>query len=330
MPGFAHMSQPAWTFFSFAIVLVATVTVGAYAIPDIPSKGRTAQRKMSLRDTLVQLDLLGGFIGIVSLVLINFAWNQAPIASWREPYVYATLIIGIALIPLFFYIELRISPQPLLPLSALTSDVGFVLACLACGWASFGIWFYYTWQTFELLRHGGASPLLATAYMCPEGVSGAVASVTTGFLLGRLRPAWVMTIALVAFTLGSVLIATAPVHQIYWGQTFFATIVIAWGMDMSFPAATVIMSDTLPKEHQGVGASLVNTVVNYSISLGLGFAGTVEVHVGRYGDPQTREELLRGFRGGYYMGIGLAGLGLIVSIVFLSRGYWSARDKKGG
>jgi len=38
---------------------------------------------------------------------------------------------------------------------------------------------------------------------------------------------------------------------------------------MSFPAATVILSNTLPREEQGVGASLVATIVNYSTSIGL-------------------------------------------------------------
>jgi len=156
-----------WAFFSFAIILAATAVAGFYAIPDIPSKTRDTFH--SLQDLAIQLDLLGGFIGVLSLILINFAWNQAPIAGWHAPYVYVALLVGLLLVPVFFYIELHYSSFPLLPLAALDGDVAWVLACLACGWASFGIWFYYTFQTFELLRHGGAGPLLTLAYMCPEG-----------------------------------------------------------------------------------------------------------------------------------------------------------------
>ena len=68
------------------------------------------------------------------------------------------------------------------------------------------------------------------ADLAHAGISGAVASVATGLLLGRLRPASVMTIALAAFLVGTILIATASPDQIYWGQTFFATMVISWGM----------------------------------------------------------------------------------------------------
>ena len=92
---------------------------------------------------------------------------------------------------------------------------------------------------------------------------------------------------------------------------------------MSFPAATIILSNSVSKRHQGIAASLINTVVNYSISLGLGFAGTVEVHVDRGG--KTPEDVLRGYRGAWYLGIGLAGAGMVVSIIFWIRGSWKDR-----
>lgn len=88
-------------------------------------------------------------------------------------------------------------------------------------------------------------------------------------------------------------------------------------MDMSFPAATLILSNAVKREHQGIAASLVNTVVNYSISLGLGFAGTVEVNVNRGGG--SKADLLRGYRGAWYVGCGLAVMGLGISVVFLLR-----------
>lgn len=71
-----------------------------------------------------------------------------------------------------------------------------------------------------------------------------------------------MIIALCAFLTGSILIATLPVHQIYWAQIFVTTLVTPFGMDMSFPAATLVVSDSVEKSKQGVAASLVNTIVS--------------------------------------------------------------------
>ena len=85
-------------------------------------------------------------------------------------------------------------------------------------------------------------------------------------------------------------------------------------MDMSFPAATILLSDRMGKEYQGLAASLVNTFVNYSISIGLGFAALVETRVNDGGTSPS--ELLKGFRGALYMGIGLSSLGVFVAFVF--------------
>lgn len=124
-----------WVFWSLAITLAIIVVVASYVLPEPPQKNRET---LSLSDKVKMLDLRGALVGITALVLFNFAWNQAPIVGWQKPYVYVVMIIGILLVPLFFYIELRVARSPLVPFDALSADVGFVIACIACGWSSFG------------------------------------------------------------------------------------------------------------------------------------------------------------------------------------------------
>lgn len=318
---FAQLAWWPWSFWSFGITLAVIAVVAAFAIPE-PQVRPPIPR--SLKALVDELDLIAGAVGITALVLFNFAWNQAPIVGWNSAYVCVCLVLGLALMPVFFYLEIKVAPYPLIPFSVLNSTNAFVLGCIACGWANFGIWVYYLWQILETLR--GASPLLGSAYLSPIVVSGAIAALATGYLLGHLRPAWLMVIALCAFLVGNLLIATVPPDQIYWGQIFVTTLVAPLGMDMSFPAATVYLSNTIEKSKQGVAASLVNTIVNYSISLGLGFAGTVEVHINHGG--QTPGETLHGYRGALYMGTGLAGFGLALSITFVAKTYWDDYKKQ--
>lgn len=124
-----------WAFWAQAIVLACMAVIGFFVIPAPPPR---SEQHRPLREKLQDLDLPGAVVGITSLVLINFAWNQAPIVGWQEPYVYILLLIGFLLIFVFFYIELRVSRAPLIPFDALNSNVSLVLACVACGWASFG------------------------------------------------------------------------------------------------------------------------------------------------------------------------------------------------
>ena len=91
---------------------------------------------------------------------------------------------------MFFWLELKVSSNPLVPFSVFTSTNAFVLSCIACGWGSFGIWVYELWTILIVLR--GSSPLLASAYLSPLVISGAIAAIATGFLLERVRPAWLM------------------------------------------------------------------------------------------------------------------------------------------
>ncbi|KAI0393431.1 major facilitator superfamily transporter [Xylariaceae sp. FL0594] len=302
-----------WFFFALALWLVVLIVLASVAIPDLPRKDAAfAEGGVTLKKLSDELDLPGAVTGVVSLVLFNFAWNQAPIAGWKTPETIVPLVLGLAIFGLFTYVESRVASKPLLPFDAINADVAFVLGVVACGWATFGIWILYYVQILQSIRH--LTSLLTVAWMAPLAVSGAAAALITGLLLGplRVRPPVVMTLALAAFTIGITLIATVPPDQIYWGQIFVCNIVIPFGMDMSFPAATLILSDAVKREHQGIGASLVNTVVNYGISLGVGFAGTVEANVAN-GDQ------LRGYRGGMYFGIGISTLGLGVCVVFLIR-----------
>ena len=245
-----------WAFYSLSLVLATAAIVSHFVIPNRVS-GTMENTKLSLWQLIEKLDILGGSVGIIALTMINFAWNQAPATSWAKPSVISTLILGICLVPVFFLIETRVSSSPLLPLDIITCDIGFVIACISCGWATFGIWIYYSFQFFQQIR--GSGPLLTSAYYAPAAISGAVASIITGLLLQVLHPAWVMTFSLTSFTIASVLIATAPPLQTYWSQTFLSMIVVTWGIDMSFPAATIIMSNAVKPEHQGIAASLVMT-----------------------------------------------------------------------
>lgn len=245
-----------WAFYSLALVLATAAIVSHFVIPDQISK-TVDRNRLGFWQLLEKLDVLGGSVGIIGLSLFNFAWNQAPSTSWAEPSIITTLILGICFVVGFFLIETRVSSSPLLPLDIISVDIGFVIACVSCGWATFGIWIYYTFQFFQQIR--GSDPLLTSAYFVPAAVSGALASIITGLLLQILHPAWVMTFSLTSFTVATVLVATAPVHQTYWAQTFVSMIFITWGIDMSFPAATIIMSDTVKPENQGIGASLIMT-----------------------------------------------------------------------
>lgn len=215
-----------WAYWIMGITCVLAAIASRLIVPLQDSDRRTDH------DTPGQLDPWGSITGVVGLVLINFAWNQGPVVGWSTPYTYVLLIVGLLTLGGFFYIELHTS-HPLLPIRSLSKETLYVLACIAGGWSCFGIWVYYSWQFSMVLR--GYSPLSAVAQFAPCGISGIIAAFSNSFLLTRMGPEYVMFFALLAFTVGSILMATAPVGQTYWIQTFLSVIIMPWGMVRLLP-----------------------------------------------------------------------------------------------
>ncbi|KAH2878735.1 hypothetical protein KXV31_004990 [Aspergillus fumigatus] len=223
----------------------------------------------------LQFDYIGSVLGVAGLLLLNISWNQAPIDGWSTPYVYVLLIGGFLVLGLFVLQERR-AP-------GIRSWINFAMCLL--------------WIQQCSSRQGpsqGILPALATPYL--------MAVITSG---------WLMAIACAAFLGGCILQSTAPVEQSYWMNTFWSFVIMAWGMDISFPASTTILSDAVPVKHQGASASLVNTVINYSIAIGLGIAGTVEAEVSHQGVNQ-----LRGYRAALWSSVGLAALAFGIALVY--------------
>ncbi|RDW66493.1 hypothetical protein BP6252_10128 [Coleophoma cylindrospora] len=309
---FAQEAWWPWAYWTLSIFCMLLAVVALLAIPAVDEGEfrRTVSRGgVGLKARFQQLDGFGMMAGVCGLVLINFAWNQGPIVGWGTPYVYAILIVGVLIIGAFFYIEEHV-PNPLVPVRELSRDTFFVLGCIACGWGCFGIWIFYLWQFLEEIRN--VTPLLGSAMLAPTAISGLTASIACGFLLSRLGPPVIMLCSMTAFCLGNILLSCVPVSQTFWAQTFVSIVIMPWGMDMSFPSATIVLSNAMPREHQGVAASLINTVVNYSISIGLGIAGLAEVSVNDGG-----KDLLKGYRAAWYVGIALAGSGILLAFIFI-------------
>lgn len=283
-----------YAFFALSLLLIVITVASLLIIPGglSPERGRVPVR--GFKALCTELDILGALTGVSGLALISVSWNQASVNGWQNLYVPTLLVAGSLLCVIFVLVE-KHAKKPLIPLEAINSGVVFVLAAVFCGWGCFGIYIYYIWGFYEVLR--GASPLLATAMHSPIIVSGVAAAITTGMIIHRVGPAVVMALALLAFTIGTTLIATAPINQTYWTQTFLCNLIITWGMDLSFPAATLMLSDLVSSEHQGIAASLVTTVVNYSGALALGVAGTVELQINNGG--VTPEDILKGYRGAW-------------------------------
>lgn len=87
-------------------------------------------------------DWLGTLFALTGLILVNFAWNQAGVVGWSEPYNGVLLGVGLICIGIFLYVERKVA-YPLIPVDIWTPQNSVVIGCIALGWSSFGIWNFY-------------------------------------------------------------------------------------------------------------------------------------------------------------------------------------------
>jgi MFS family permease len=288
-----------------ALCLVVAAVAASSVIPPTPERGPSDAN---------QVDVLGAVVVVLGLVAIVFACNQGPIDGWDVPYVYLSLIIGFGLIGLFVYIESR-TTFPIMPLDVWTQP-GFpgVISCMMFGWASFGVWNFYAVQLMEVQR--GSTPLATSAQVVPLLLLGVCATLVMWTLHHRVKSQSLLCAAMCAFCAGNVLIALCPVDSSYWTYLFASMCITPFGMDLSYPAASLIVSNALPSERQGVGASMINAAVNLSVSIGLGLAGTVERYVHDEATHAGGTGSMHGPHSALYVGIGLAGMGILIALFF--------------
>ncbi|PYH48157.1 putative transporter [Aspergillus saccharolyticus JOP 1030-1] len=296
----------AWWPWIFWITAMISAGLSVIAYGTVPSAAHAASDADPQPDvTGPTFDWTGTLVGVSGLLLFNVAWNQAPSVGWNSATCITLATLGFVLILLFPFIERR-AQQPLIPISRLSTESGFVLIVIALSWSSFGILTFYLTRFLTDIRH--ATPLNAAAQFIPVPIAGCIASYLNSFLLHRgASPVNVLAFSCIWFTVGAALLATLPIHQSFWVQVFWIQVLAPLGIDLSFPSATLLISELVPRNQLGVAASLIATTVYYSQSIGLGIAGTVEAYV-------ADDELLQGYRGAAYTGIGLSGMGLVVAL----------------
>lgn len=299
-----------WAYFSTGISMCFALGLTWWSAPKVSA----------LADSAADVDWIGCGLSVSGLVLLNFVLNQAPIVGWDTPYVIALIVISVVVLAVFIWYELHIPKTPLIPPAVLKAPrLLTVLLMKSLGWGSFGILFFHYFTFLMDFRH--YNPLEAGASITHCYLFGSVAAVACGYAIRHIPIHFILIFSMVCFTGASVMQAVTPVDQTYWALTFPTWIVSVLSTDSSFPSGSIILSEHLPPEYQGMAGSLINTVVNYSNSLFLGLSTTVETQY----QKMYPDNPLIAFRAAMYFAIGLAAAGLLLSIAFTGLEMWEGK-----
>lgn len=289
-----------WLFICIAVVSAALFVALVVALP-----------REDPVDNSGSIDYMGALLGLSALVLFNFAWNQAPSVGWKTSYVIIITALSVLTFIAFLAWESKFAQEPIMPLSVFKAPTFTALIFVVLmTYMSFGIslWYMVAWQ--QLLRHW--SVLHLAAGWSPFCVGASMAVGLAAWLIPRLQAQYIMAIGVLTCLVSNLLLATMPERQIYWAQTFPAILIGSICPDFVYVAAQIIASNSVGKREQGVAGSLIGTLNLYGVSLGLGFAGTVEVELVKNGASDVEA-----YRAALYFGAALALTALILDLGFV-------------
>ncbi|KAK9371394.1 major facilitator superfamily domain-containing protein [Lipomyces kononenkoae] len=276
-----------------------------------------------------KVDYAGVALGLGGLLLFNIVWNQAPSVGFGTPYVIVMLVLSVLLITSFFVWESRFASEPIMPLTVFnTPSFNALIFVILFIYMSVGIslWYMVAWQ--QLIR--GWTVLQVAIGWIPFGIGASMAVSLAAWLIPRLDAQYVLALGCLTSVISTVLLATMPEQQLYWAQVFPSTFIGSFCPDFVYVAAQIIASNSVGKREQGVAGSLIGTLNLYGNSLGLGFAGTIEVQIAKY-----RASEVLGFRSALWFGAALATTALILDLIFVrmpkdDREGWESSEKRNG
>lgn len=294
-----------WNYYAFAIFSFLVGILTYICMPDF-------EPQLNEDGTEQGVDLIGSFLGVSAMVLFNFSWNQAPVAGWNSAYIITLLVVGFVLFLVFGIWEIHFAKDPILPSIVLKSPrlIG-ILLIIFVGWGAFGINIYHGATLLLEFRH--YSLFAAGAMLTPAPVMGLFAAFSCAVFISRHTVEWILLASMLSFVAMSVVEATAKIDESFFRNTLGLGIVAAFGMDWSFPAASIMLSEELPRHYQGMAGSLVTVMMNYGISIFLGVAGTVEQQL----TLQRPDDTWRAWRGAMYFSVGISGLGATIAAFFV-------------
>lgn len=209
---------------------------------------------------------------------------------------------------------MKVAKEPILPFNIWTApSFGILLLVIFFSFMSIQIFFWYM-NIYMITIREDTLIQVGVQYL-PLTIGGCAMAFVAAWLVTRVPAQVIICAGCLATLTCNVLVATIPQRLSYWAMGFPALVLSACTIDLIVTSAQIICNNSVPIKYQGVAGSLVGTLLSYGMSTGMGFAGTVEVHVN--GGGGSKEELLHGYHMAAYVGVGLAAISVILGAVLI-------------
>ncbi|KAL6915589.1 hypothetical protein FSHL1_007040 [Fusarium sambucinum] len=294
-----------WIFGSTAILLSFMSLAAQLTIPALsPAQDSSDSEAPSIR----QFDYVGAGLASIGSTLIIFGLTQGSPAKW-SPYTYSAIVVGFFMLVAFYFVEKRVA-RPLIPNNLWkTPGFGALLISYFLGLGAYsGAWQFYAIQFWQ--RYQNVSPLTTTLYILPNGLVGILAAFVVSKTLHVVPMHVIFTASMVAFALGPVFFLPQTPSTSYWVLSLPGIILATFGPDMSFAAAAIFITSSVPRSYQGAAGSLLVTVQNLTVAI----MTSISWAIGSRVEMLPNEEIgLKGIKAIWWFGLASALTGALIT-----------------
>jgi EmrB/QacA subfamily drug resistance transporter len=265
-------------------------------------------------------DAGGAFTVTASLMVLVYALTQASQKGWGSTQTIVLLLVSAALMVAFLLIESRV-PHPLLPLGFFRrrTPTGANIIGFGLGTMVFGMFFLLSLYMQQVL---GFSALQTGLAYLAVALTAVVASGVSQALVTRLGVKPVLSIGMIALTIGLILFAQISVHGSYFSDLFPGFVIVGIGLGFSFVPISIAALAGIEPQEAGLASGLINTSQQIGGALGVAILTTVAVsranHELAAGASQAVANTA-GYQLAFYVAAAFAVASLVATLLILHR-----------
>jgi EmrB/QacA subfamily drug resistance transporter len=259
------IQHASWRWVFFINLPLAGVVIGI-SLWHIPESRSAAARR---------IDWLGALVGTVGLGGLVFGFVESTNLGWRNPLVFASLILGIVAIVGFVWLESKVR-SPMVPLTLFRSRTfsGANLLTLFL-YSALGIFFFLF--PLDLIQVQGYSASATGAAVLPLILLMFALSRWSGGLVARYGSRTPLIIGPLIAAAGFGLFAAPSTGSNYWKAFFPAMVVLGFGMAVTVAPLTTVIMSSVDQDHAGSASGINNAVARIAGVVAIAVFGVVMV-----------------------------------------------------
>lgn len=147
-------------------------------------------------------------------------------------------------------------------------------------------------------------------YLLPNALVGVAAVWIVSRTLHILPGHWILATSMIFFGIGNVFFLPQQPGTSYWALSMPAVALASLGPDLSFAAATIFITSSVPRSYQGSAGSLLVTVQNLTLAIMTSVSDSIGIKV----DQLPSGEIgLEGMRAIWWFGLALSLVAAVIA-----------------